>query len=356
MSRRFGFCGVAVLYALAVFSAPAQAQVQVSVRTVYLAETIFISDLTPTTTRKPVDLLAFTVVGPPGGAQQVQLQVTVTRERPAAAEIFRGTSGFFALNAGPKHFTSGDLFARGRDVSITDYTIAGEGDPGKTVGHSGRLPAGTYVIALDVLNTQGVRIGGGEARLEVGNPTRLALIAPGAPVSSAPPTVNTPALRFVWSPDGPTAGNLYKVRVVRTNGAVSGEEAMQGRASWEGVTTNTSELYPASATAIPLEPGATYAWQVTREVRSSGGVELIQSPIFWFRVGGMARTTSASGEDAFALRLTELLRMLGMADQVAGYRPVSAKADGQPIALATLEQLLAAIAAGEVALISAIVR
>ena len=103
-----------------------------------------------------------------------------------------------------------------------------------------------------------------------------------------------------------------------------------------------------------LEPGATYAWQVTRDLRTSGGTEIIESPIYWFRVGGGGGRPPANG--ALDLRFAALLRALGLTELI-GYTPVGATLeDGRPFPLDKLEDLLAAIEAGEVTVLSARVR
>ncbi|MGQ0815667.1 MAG: hypothetical protein ACT4O1_14625 [Gemmatimonadota bacterium] len=348
-----------LLIAMAVVPLRAHAQVQVTVRTLYAPEAIYISNLAPSNNSQPTDLFDVTLVAPPGTAEAAQMTLSVSRERPNPAEIFSGTTNTFTLQAGARHLTSGDLFSSGRDVSITEYTIAGEAERLRDqVGHTGRLPAGTYVFALEVRRPTGVLLGSGQARLEIANPTGLTLLAPGVLTGMTPPIVNPTALRFIWSPDGSSSGAFYNLRVVKTDGAQSGEEAMQGQVSWETNTGATSELYPASAAALRLEPGATYAWQVTREVRSSGGSELIRSPIYWFKVENTGeRTSVASGEDSFATRLTELLKGLGLGSEIAQFKPVSAQlSDGRTITLQSLEEVLAAIAAGDLSLVSVRIR
>ena len=91
----------------------------------------------------------------------------------------------------------------------------------------------------------------------------------------------------------------------------------------------------------------------TRELRSSGGTELVESPVYWFRVGGPGGPAAAG---ALALRFAALLRALGLSE-LDGFTPVGATLqDGRVLPLDKLEELLAAIQAGEVAVLSAQVR
>ena len=87
---------------------------------------------------------------------------------------------------------------------------------------------------------------------------------------------------------------------------------------------------------------------MTRELGTTGGDELIESPIYWFRIDG----TGAAGDAAdpgFAI----LLRSLGLSPELDGFTPIGARLqDGRVISLQELEALLAAIAAGEIPVLS----
>jgi hypothetical protein len=173
--------------------------------------------------------------------------------------------------------------------------------------------------------------------------------------------VTTPSPRFLWTPDqeitGAGAGG-YRVTVARADGAASGEEAIQGFASWQTVTTATTAFYPGSAEALPLEPGATYAWQVTREVRTSAGIETLESPIYWFRMAdaGGGATERASADKAVAQRVEQLAAMLGISELTGKWAVASVMVDGRAAPLDGVSDLLAAIAAGQVQVISIRVR
>lgn len=355
------WCRVVLLLLAAVGGMPllANAQVQVSVRSSYATEALFISDITPAGRTSSVDVFEVSLVNSSGRAETVELAITFVKEQPTSTALFTGTTSAFTLPPGAISLGSADFFTTGKDVSITDYSVGSDVEQLRDlVTQTGRLPAGDYVISVEVRRPQGVLLGSGELRWRLTNPSRVELVAPGNALGMAPAAINTSGLRFVWSSDGGTLQSLYTIRVVKAEGVVSGEEAMQGHPAWEATVTGTSALYPASADAQRLEPGATYAWQVTREVRSSFGVELIQSPIYWFRAGGSGeRTAAATADDAFKMRLAELLKTVGLSKELAGFRPVSARlADGSTISLESLQEVLAAMAAGDVALVSIRVR
>jgi hypothetical protein len=334
---------------VALHPASTSAQVQVSIRRLAAVEAIYLADLLPGSPGARPDLLGITLVAQ--GSGTVVLEVAVAREAPSPVEIFRGTTDPFALQAGVRHLTARDLATDGGDFAITDFSVNEDvlTDPGL---RSGRLPAGTYVFTVTARAPQGGELDSDELRITLGSPARVDLLAPGiaAEAGGAPPLVPGPTPRFLWSAEGESAAARYHVRVVRVDGEGSPVEAVQGAFPvWETVTSLTAAFYPASAQAIPLEPGGTYAWQVTREVGTSGGAEPVESPIYWFRVDGAGAVT-ASADPRFAI----LLRALGLSPELDGFTPVGARLqDGRVIPLAELEALLAAIAAGEIPLLSA---
>jgi len=353
--HRHAACRAAALVVCTALAAThAAAQVQVTLRPLTPPEAIFLADFLPGSAGVRPDLLGITLVGDGRTAPTISLEVTVARESPAPAQIFRGTTDPFALSTPVRHLTTRDLATRGRDVSLTDFTVndAVLDGPG---GRSGRLPAGTYRFRVVVRNAQGGEIDDAELQLTFTAPSRVELLAPGAPADMAPPEVLGPTPRFVWSANGEAPGASYRVRVVKVDGTGSAVEALQaGFPAWDAVVQGTSAFYPASVQALRLEPGATYAWQVTRELRTSGGNDVVESPIYWFRVGGAGVPGGASG--ALALRFAALLRALGL-DDLAGFTPVGATLeDGRVVPLDKLEELLAAIEAGEVAVLSVRVR
>lgn len=347
------------MLALALLAAArnAAAQVQVTLRTLYPVEAIYISDLTPNSANSNPGLFDITLINGSPAGQSVVLQFTVTLVQPTRAQIFSGTTDPFQLTGSVRRISTRELFGRS-EVAIKDYTIEPEGEVLDQVLQSGRLPSGTYIFSIDVRTPQGVALGHDELQIDIGNPSRIEPLSPGRRFGEAPPTVQPTGLRFLWTTEGHAAGAQYRLRVVRVEGATSEEEAMQGNASWVTLTPATSEFYPASSAALRLEPGATYAWQVTREVSSSSGVERVNSPVFWFRIGGPGIQTVGGGADeAVRLRVLDMLRKLGLGPELAGFRPVSATlADGRVLSFESLEALIAAIQSGQIALASIRVR
>jgi hypothetical protein len=327
--------------------ASGSAQVQVSIRRLAPVEAIFLADLLPGDAGPRPDLLGITLVSQ--GSGPVVLEVQVARENPSPVELFGGTTDPFTLQSGVRHLTSRDLAAPDGDVAITDYTVNDDvlDEPGL---QSGRLPAGTYLFTVTVRSQQGAVLDSDELRITLGYASRVDLLSPGVPADAGPPPlVPGPTPRFLWSSAGESSGARYRLRVVRVDGEGSAVEAVQaGFPAWETVTQATSALYPASVQALRLEPGGTYAWQVTRELGTSGGDEPIESPIYWFRIDG-AGAAGADADPGFAI----LLRALGLSPELDGFTAVGARlGDGRVIPLQELEALLAAIAAGEIPVLS----
>ncbi|MFL5385746.1 MAG: hypothetical protein ACJ8GN_24795 [Longimicrobiaceae bacterium] len=352
-SSRYAASWAAALLACAVLAPPAAAQVQVSLRPLAPPEAFFVADLMPGSTGARPDLVGITLVSGGQVGQTISLEITVARESPSAAQIFRGTTNPFVLNAPVRQLTLRDLASSGRDVSITDFDVA-DGALDGPGGRSGRLLAGTYLFRVVVRDKGGNPVDDDELRIGFTSPSRVELLSPGAPADMAPPEVLGPTPRFLWSADGEAPAARYRIRVVKVDGAGSAVEALQnGFPAWDATIAGTSAFYPASAQALRLEPGATYAWQVTRELRTSGGTEPVQSPIYWFRVGGPG-TRQAGG--TLDLRFAALLRALGLTE-LNGFSPVGATLDdGRVLSLEKLEELLRAVEAGEIAVLSVRVR
>lgn len=344
--------------AWAAWGAPAAAaQVQVTLRPLAPVEAIFIADLLPGGSALRSDLLGITLVNPEGQPRTVEMELEVAREDPSPLRIFRGTTDPFVLREPVRHLTTRDLVAAGGDFAITDYAVNDAAlDDGEAL-RSGRLPEGTYLFTVMVHAADGTLLDRDELRITLSYASRVDLLSPGAPADAgAPPVVLGPTPRFLWSADGESAAARYRLRVVQVDGAASAVEAIQaGFPAWETVTSATSALYPASVQALRLEPGATYAWQVTRELGTSGADEPVESPIWWFRVDGAGAPGAAGG--AVELQFAALLRALGLSGELDGFTPVGATLeDGRVIPLQVLEELLAAIAAGEIPVLSVRVR
>jgi hypothetical protein len=328
--------------------ASASAQVQVSIRRLAPVEAIFLADLLPGSPGARPDLLGITLLSQ-DASLPVVMEVAVARVDPSPLDLFRGTTDPFVAREPVRHLTSRDLATPGSPFAITEHAVNADALDGAGL-QSGRLPAGTYRFTVTLRSQEGGVLDSDELWITLGSVARVDLLSPGAPADAGPPpVVPGPTPRFLWSSDGESSAARYRLRVVRVDGEGTAVEAVQaGFPAWETVTPATSALYPASAQALRLEPGGTYAWQVTRELGTSGGGEPIESPIYWFRIDGTGAVQGAA-DPGFAA----LLRSLGLSPELDGYLPVGARlADGRTISLQELEALLAAVAAGEIPVLS----
>jgi hypothetical protein len=337
--------------------APLRGQATVSVQLLYPIETVFAGDLSPYNIGQQPDFLLITVLNGAVGSQQVRLRLTIRREQPTAAVLFTGTTGLFTVGGPVRRITNRELADEDSDVVIEDFELADEGEAlRQIVLETGQLPSGTYVFDVQLLSAAGGQQSSFQLPLTLTNPTRIELISPGRPFGDIPEVV-TGTPRFQWTTDGgPAPAARYRLRVVPASASSSAEEAMQGFASWETETNASTALYPGEVTAIPLQPGGTYAWQVVRLVSTSGGDVSIASPIYWFRMGGGAGNQGNNGngngqsEQAATVRQLNALSVgLGLGTLLDGFRPTGQLVvDGKPVSAEGLEALLAAILSGQI--------
>lgn len=338
---------------------PVGAQVAVSVQWLYPMETLYLADLSGYTQSRQPEFLSVSLLNGAAQPQQIVLEVTFDRLRPSSAQIFLGTTDPFVLSGTGRRLTNRDLSCENCEVGIENAQLADDFET--LLAESGRFPAGSYLVTVRALQPGGVELDRGSATFELANPSRIELLSPGRPFGDTPEILSGQTPRFVWSSDAGMAsgGGEYTIRVVRVEAAASAEDAIQGFANWEGMTTATTALYPGSVSAIPLEPGGTYAWQVVRAVRSSAGTDPLESPIYWFRMAeAQIGADQGSGGDVGAgNQLALLAQLLGLGDELSGFRPTGQiLVDGQPVPADQLEELLRAIQAGEISINSINVR
>jgi hypothetical protein len=336
---------------------PASAQVVVNVQKFINLETLYLADLSPYTVGSQPEFVSITLTG--AGSRQIRLAIELRRERPTASRLLTGTTDPFTLS-GTLRLTNRDLACEDCPYGVEDGEISAEFED--IVRESSRFPAGSYVLEVRAQTPTGIEVGRGSTTFELVNPTRIELVSPGRPFGDTPEVVTSSTPRFVWSADAGvvSGGGDYRIRVVPVDGAATAEDAIQQFASWEASTRATTAIYPGSVSAIPLQPGGTYAWQIVRDVRASSGTEQIASPIYWFRMAeaqtGDDPSSQGNGGDVGAgNQLQQLARSLGI--DLSGFRPTGQLyVDGELYPADRLEELLRAILAGEIPLSSINVR
>lgn len=342
-------------------AAPADGQVRVGLGWLSPAEVMFISDFNPYGTGRQPDLMGITLQSGSAGDQSVVLELSIHMVQPQSLMVFRGRTDPFLLDRPVRTLTNRDMATPGLDVSIRDFEVGRRAEEmGTRMVQTGRFPAGLYRFELEVRSPQGIVYDRGELLRELTNPTRVELVAPGRPFGETPPVVTSPSPRFLWGTDGDQflGGAEYRIRVVPVDDDASPEAAMQGFAAWEAVVGATTALYPGSSEAIRLESGGLYAWQVTRRVRTSAGIEELESPIYWFRMSGRAATVLGSGSrDLVIAQLRRLAERTGVEDELGDFEPVGAVTlGGETVSNEDLLRLLRALLDGTVPLGSITVR
>ena len=358
MATRTRSASLATVALTAALAAPPRlaAQATVSIQTIYSVETIFVADFSPYNVGQQPDFLQVTIMNGLGRAQNVRLKIVIRQERPTPQMLFTGTTKEFVLSGSVRLITNRDLADQKSDVVIRTFEIGATRDIQDKMAQTGRFPSGTYVFEAHLTSATGVPLSDSQTRVDLVNPTRIELQTPGSLFGNQPEVVTTPSPRFQWTADEGLVGSLgsYKLRVVPTDAAASAEEAMQGFASWETVTTATTAVYPGAASAIQLVPGRTYAWQVTRAVKTSGGTQSITSPIYWFKMSGGTETAGggsrgSGGNVGVRLGLNQLGQGLGLGNQLTGFNPTGQMVvDGRSVSFDNLEALLQAILSGQV--------
>jgi hypothetical protein len=340
---------------------PADAQVRVSLGWLSPAEVVFISDFNPFSTGRQPDLMGITLQSGSVGSQNVVLELSIHMLEPQSVMVFRGRTGPFVLDQAVRSLTNRDMATPGRDVSIIDFELGRRAEEiGDRMLETGRFPAGLYSFDLEVRTPQGIVLDRGELLRELTNPTRVELVAPGVPFGDPPPTVTSPSPRFLWGTDGDQflGGAEYRIRVVPVYDDASPEAAMQGFAAWESLVTGPTALYPGSSEALRLASGTLYAWQVTRRVRTSAGVEDLESPIYWFRMAGRSSTAAGGGAQAVLLRqLRQLADRTGVGEDLGDFEPAGTFVlDGRAISAEDAQRLLQAVLDGTIPLGSIVIR
>ncbi len=323
-----------------------EAQARVTLDWLYPTETIFFSDFDPFGAGQQPDLFAATIQNTTGQPQRIVLELAVTMIQPRSIFLMRASTRSFDLSSGVRRITNRELATTGRDVSAAEFEFGPESaELTDQVQRTGRFPSGRYRFQIEIRTPQGIVLDRASVERELVNPSRVELLSPGRPFGEPPPVVTSFFPRFLWSIDGAFGEADFQIRLSEVEEATSAEEAMANFANWEErVRGATTAIYPASVAALPLEPGKTYAWQVVRELRTSGGVEEIESPIYWFRMTGGAPVQSEISQQLLAL-----LQSLGLGSEVEGFQLTgAASVEGRPMSREAFAELLRRIGAGEI--------
>jgi len=203
---------------------------------------------------------------------------------------------------------------------------------------TGKLPAGSYIFKLNIMNESGSVLKSQTQEIGVSNPSTLELISPGGTldqnleIATTFPQFQWESIDFMWSSANcPTCG--YSIRIAEYDPAKhsSVEEALHDRAnlpypdnggefrlpsqavtSRAGVglyTAGTIFQYPMTG-AKPLEAGKTYVWQIKKTYPTTSGPETISSQIFAFTIKASMGGTSTAGGTTTTTELSQYMTLL----------------------------------------------
>lgn len=143
---------------------------------------------------------------------------------------------------------------------------------------SGKLPTDVYEYKIEVFES-GVKVTETVGRNIIDNPVaRPELIGPGAPLNMQPDAIATNLPFFQWFSQA--SSHTISVYPVFPNQKTK-EEITLNRPVWTQTdVAGKNILYPASAEI--MQPGTTYAWQVTGIIHSANGNEQLFSDVYWF--------------------------------------------------------------------------
>lgn len=170
------------------------------------------------------------------------------------------------------------------EISPIDYDA--DPDYNEIVTRTGKVPSGEYTICMYVIDAQTNDTLGKDCinQHAVLNVTPPQLIHPR---KNSKVQERLPA--FSWTPISPlvpVAEITYSIKVVEIFGRQSPIDAIQSNTVWFGEDDIPIPLIQYPLSAEPFEAGISYAWQITANAKTAGGVrvELCRSEIWSFSI------------------------------------------------------------------------
>jgi hypothetical protein len=287
-------------------------------------------------------------------------RATVVNELPTPIEVYfqfslnnaqlliaSGRSNNFNLYPGILSVSNLDLTAPNNPYQLDDYEISSQAEEIQNLMlQTGYLPAGTYIINLDVCQSSTYEVlAHDEIVTAITNPFTIQLLSPsGNPSMPTPMTTLTPL--FVWSSQ---AGQYILKICERISPDQDPESVLQNLPHYQTSSseplTSLSFTYPLSGVR-PLESGRTYYWQVTALVSTSSGFREYPSAIAGF--------TITDNLDPQAQRIMTAVQMIlnsgnaSVLEDLTGFQPNGIiRLDGLGITIEDLESLARKFSQGE---------
>ncbi len=169
----------------------------------------------------------------------------------------------------------------------------------KEVFESGKLPKGNYRFIVKFRYNNGVSEAAAPTQsLFIFNPTYIQPITPGTVAGNGYLEIlytQFPTFQFESDFDPTNTAEPFHVQIFKKleqHGSI--DEALTSTPHFDEWIHQTVFPYPASA-ALPLDPGV-YLWRVQLELLSTSGTEIVESPVFAFRVDDPSKMGELSDE------------------------------------------------------------
>ena len=160
------------------------------------------------------------------------------------------------------------------------------------VMQTGLIPADVYTYSITITDSKGKAIAPPVSGINIiNNPgSGLQLISPGAPLNNSPEQISEKNPLFQWFSQETTYDfYVYQVRAGQTSAS---DITSNTPIYYQKGITGTTLPYPLSA--VPLEQGTTYAWQIIAHSNGSHGDQTQPSPVYWFSVGASTNNSFSS--------------------------------------------------------------
>ncbi len=172
------------------------------------------------------------------------------------------------------------------------------GDFENEVFESGKLPKGNYRFIVKFRYNNGSNESTASAPLYIYNPTYIQPITPGNQAGNRYIEIlytQFPTFQFESDFDPIDTSMPFHVQIFKKldqHGSI--DEALTSTPHYDEWIHQTVFPYPAAA-ALPLDPGV-YLWRVQLELLTTSGTEIVESPVFAFRVEDPSKMGELSDE------------------------------------------------------------
>jgi hypothetical protein len=205
---------------------------------------------------------------------------------------------------------------------------------------SGKLPRGNYKFVVGFLYNSGADESNAPPQiLNINNPTFIRPVTPGTTTGSQFMEIlytQFPTFQFETDFDPTfTSREPFRVQIFKKLEQHSSvDEALTSTPHYDEFLFETVFPYPAAA-ALPLDPGV-YVWRVQLEMITSSGTEVMESPVFAFRIEDPNNLGQFANEGLQADLLQILVDLFGekgkeIARSLSDYNLLAIRLNGEKI-------------------------